>query len=65
VEEFEHVDINNDQVSSPGELTDELEPELFLYQAGYLTPRLYPDTTNEYYLTYPNNEVRAGMLNMV
>jgi hypothetical protein len=66
VEELEHVKIELKQLQQPGEITQELEPALFLYQAGYLTQRQIIDENGnvEHYLTYPNNEVRAAMIQL-
>ncbi|MDR1855906.1 MAG: AAA family ATPase [Desulfovibrio sp.] len=51
-------------VESPGEITQLLEPALCLYQAGYLTAKK-SDKVLDYYLTYPNQEVRTAMLRLV
>jgi hypothetical protein len=51
-------------VESPGEITQLLEPALCLYQAGYLTAKK-SDKVLDYYLTYPNQEVRTAMLKLV
>jgi hypothetical protein len=57
------VEIDESEIESPGEITKELEPALYLYQAGYLTPKLNP-ATNTYCLTYPNMEVRFAILKL-
>jgi hypothetical protein len=66
VEEFEHVKIEIEQLEEPGEITPDIEPALFLYQAGYLTQRKQVGENGNigYYLTYPNNEVRAAMIRL-
>ncbi|MDR1856270.1 MAG: PD-(D/E)XK nuclease domain-containing protein [Desulfovibrio sp.] len=53
------------KIVAPGEITNKLNPAYYLYQAGYLTPRLLPGKKSEYYLTYPNIEVRSAMASMV
>lgn len=66
VEDFDNSNftVNLKDIDSPGEITNQLEPALYLYQAGYLTPRLEP-VTGRYYLTYPNLEVRSTMFQLV
>jgi hypothetical protein len=68
VEDFETLnpksEITKYQIERPGVITAELEPALYLYQAGYLTPKK-DDEYGVYYLTYPNIEVRDSMLKLV
>jgi hypothetical protein len=68
VEDFDNLnpksEISEDQIERPGEVTEELKPALYLYQAGYLTPKM-DDELGVYYLTYPNIEVRISMLKLV
>jgi hypothetical protein len=64
VEDFEHYDITLRQLKMPGEVKKSIAPALYLYQAGYLTPRKDPKKKNAFYLTYPNNEVRTSMIEL-
>ncbi|MDR1166671.1 MAG: ATP-binding protein [Deltaproteobacteria bacterium] len=52
------IPIDLDYVSIPGPI-EIVSPDLYLYQAGYLTLRARGDKT--YYLDYPNLEVRSSM----
>jgi hypothetical protein len=47
----------------PGEVQQSISPAMYLYQSGYLTPRRDPEK-GEYYLTYPNIEVRSSMIDL-
>jgi hypothetical protein len=60
--DFEHYNITLDELKMPGEIVQSIAPALFLYQAGYLTPRREVDEPDEYYLTYPNIEIRTAMI---
>ncbi|MDR1857476.1 MAG: AAA family ATPase [Desulfovibrio sp.] len=64
-EELEYVDISLDQITWPGEISEALKPEIYLYQAGYLTYRKISSGRDKYYLTYPNDEVRLAMIGLV
>jgi hypothetical protein len=64
VEDFEHYKITLRQLKMPGEVKKSIAPALYLYQAGYLTPREDLKKKNAYYLTYPNNEVRSSMIEL-
>jgi hypothetical protein len=63
--DFEHYNITADEVEMPGEIMQSLAPALFLYQSGYLTPRREGDEPDEYYLTYPNIEVRTSIIKQI
>lgn len=61
--DLEHYAVTVGQIEMPGEVTQSLAPALYLYQAGYLTPRKEVNGYDGYYLTYPNLEVRSSMIN--
>ncbi|MDR1856117.1 MAG: ATP-binding protein [Desulfovibrio sp.] len=64
--QFENITISPEEITEPGEITRNLSPEYFLYQAGYLTVRVTEENGKPaYYLTYPNYEVRAAMLSLI
>jgi hypothetical protein len=58
VEQFRNLQVSKDFVSTPGEI-ENVSPESFLFQAGYLSLR--PGVVNDYSLDYPNKEVLDSM----
>jgi hypothetical protein len=63
---FVNTPISLEEITSPGEITNTIAPERFLYQAGYLTVRATEKKREIfYYLTYPNYEVRANMMSLI
>lgn len=63
IQDFQNISISENTARSPGEieLLMESAPELFLYQAGYLTLRKDVDTKNNFLLVYPNKEVKNSL----
>jgi hypothetical protein len=66
IEDFDRstFKVRKKDIESPGEITNNLAPTLYLYQAGYLTPRKQK-STGTYYLSYPNFEVRIAMHRLI
>jgi hypothetical protein len=79
VEEFDGILVSEKEITSPGEITRKIDPEFFLYQAGYLTVRKSSDIKNAtknavnlnniiddgYYFMYQNYEVRGAMFSIL
>jgi hypothetical protein len=78
VEALDGIKVRIDQITEPGEIARTLAPEFFLYQAGYLTVRVNTVDKNnipvtgvgqnvkaQYFLAYPNYEVRSAMYELV
>jgi len=44
---------------------DNMDPEAVLYQAGYLTITRYDEQTEEYFLEFPNREIRLEYIDLL
>ncbi|MDR3205121.1 MAG: ATP-binding protein [Deltaproteobacteria bacterium] len=58
-EQFKGLKVSRDFVDDPGEI-EQTPPHGFLYQAGYLSLRVNPQSDSSFLLDYPNFEVRSS-----